>query len=141
MAVSGVAHPQGGWPATVFYPLGHPAPYVYGRDNDHHESRRGLGTGRIPVIGLFSVTEMAAGVVTALRFDFNGSTESTRFIQLRLRVRMTRNVKMKITGPLNTNTNSLITYSIFITLQVATSYRLTRPHLQADTPGGRGQWP
>jgi hypothetical protein len=29
-AVSGVARPQGGGAATVFYPLGHPTPYRYG---------------------------------------------------------------------------------------------------------------
>jgi hypothetical protein len=29
MAVSGVACPQGGQPATVFYPFGHPSPYSY----------------------------------------------------------------------------------------------------------------
>jgi hypothetical protein len=29
-AVSGVARPQDGRPATVFYPLGHPTPYAYG---------------------------------------------------------------------------------------------------------------
>jgi hypothetical protein len=29
MAVSGVARPQGGQPAAVFYPLGHLKPYAY----------------------------------------------------------------------------------------------------------------
>jgi hypothetical protein len=29
-AVSGMAHPQIGWPAAVFYPFGHPIPYAYG---------------------------------------------------------------------------------------------------------------
>jgi hypothetical protein len=29
MAVSGVAHPQDGWPAAVFFPFGHPMPYAY----------------------------------------------------------------------------------------------------------------
>jgi hypothetical protein len=29
MAVSGVAHPQSGQPATVFYPSGHPTLYAY----------------------------------------------------------------------------------------------------------------
>jgi hypothetical protein len=28
MAVSGVAFPQGGRPASVFYPFGHPTPYA-----------------------------------------------------------------------------------------------------------------
>jgi hypothetical protein len=28
-AISGVARPQGGWPAAVFYPFGHPTPDVY----------------------------------------------------------------------------------------------------------------
>jgi hypothetical protein len=28
-AVAGVALPQGGRPAAVFYPLGHPTPYAY----------------------------------------------------------------------------------------------------------------
>jgi hypothetical protein len=27
--VSGVALPQGGWPAAISYPFGHPAPYAY----------------------------------------------------------------------------------------------------------------
>jgi hypothetical protein len=31
-AVSGVAHPQGRWPAAVFYPLGYPTPYGPGGD-------------------------------------------------------------------------------------------------------------
>jgi hypothetical protein len=30
-AVSGVAHPQGRQPAAVFYPFGHPTPYVYAK--------------------------------------------------------------------------------------------------------------
>jgi hypothetical protein len=29
MAISGVAHPQGGRPAAVFYLFGHPTPYAY----------------------------------------------------------------------------------------------------------------
>jgi hypothetical protein len=29
IAVSGVAHPQGGQPAAVFYPFGHPTPYAH----------------------------------------------------------------------------------------------------------------
>jgi hypothetical protein len=30
MAVSGLAHPQRGWLAAVFYPFGHPMPCAYG---------------------------------------------------------------------------------------------------------------
>jgi hypothetical protein len=30
MAISGVAHPQGGRPAAIFYLFGHPTPYNYG---------------------------------------------------------------------------------------------------------------
>jgi hypothetical protein len=33
-SVSGVTHPQGGQPAAVFYPFGHPTPYAYERDRD-----------------------------------------------------------------------------------------------------------
>jgi hypothetical protein len=29
MAVLGVARPQGGWTVAIFYPFGHPMPYVY----------------------------------------------------------------------------------------------------------------
>jgi hypothetical protein len=32
MAVSGLSHPQGGRPAAVFFPFGHPTPYVYDHD-------------------------------------------------------------------------------------------------------------
>jgi hypothetical protein len=32
-AVSGVAHPQGERPATVFYPLGRPTLYAYDSDS------------------------------------------------------------------------------------------------------------
>jgi hypothetical protein len=33
MAVSGVARPQGGQPAAIFYPLVHPMPYAYASEN------------------------------------------------------------------------------------------------------------
>jgi hypothetical protein len=32
-AISGVACLQGRWPAAIFYPLGHPTPYAYVKDN------------------------------------------------------------------------------------------------------------
>jgi hypothetical protein len=37
MAVSGVDHPQGGWPAAVFYPLGDPTPYAHERKGKGHK--------------------------------------------------------------------------------------------------------
>jgi hypothetical protein len=38
-AVSGVAQPQGGWPAATFYPIGQPMPYA---SDLHHEIQENL---------------------------------------------------------------------------------------------------